>query len=65
MDGVRGLRRAQERHHFELEKHDNMYRSLQIDLLRDYQKQNLETNILYFAFQQKAKILYLANAVSS
>ena len=50
MDGVRGLRRAQERHHFELEKHDNMYRSLQIDLLRDYQKQNLETNILYFAF---------------
>lgn len=62
---IRGLRKAQERHHYELEAQDTMYRSLQIDLLRDYQKQNRETNILYFSFQTRAKILYLANAVSS
>ena len=48
---VRGLRKAQERHHYELEKHDTMYRSVQIDLLSYYSKQNLETNSLYFSFQ--------------
>jgi hypothetical protein len=33
---------------------------MQFDLLRDYSKQNLETNLLYFDFNNKAKILYLA-----
>ena len=41
-----------------------MYRSVQFDLLRDYVKQNKETNTLYFDFNTKAKILYVANTVS-
>ena len=65
VDSIRHLRKAQERQHLEMEAHDTMYRKLQIELLRDYQKQNRETNILYFSFQTRAKILYLANAVSS
>jgi len=64
---IRKLRQVQAsaKHDFKLEEQDTMYRSLQIDLLRDYHKHNKETNMLYFDFNMKAKILYLANAVSS
>ena len=48
----------------DLDKEDDMFRSLQIDLLRGYHKQNVETDLLYFDFNMKAKILYVANAVS-
>lgn len=61
---LRQLRQAQDRHDFGIEMQDKMYRGMQIDLLKGYSKQNRETNLLYFDFNQKAKILFMANAVS-
>ena len=61
---IRLLRQAQGKHNFDIEKQDTMYRSVQFDLLRDYRSKNRETNLLYFDFNMKAKILYVAQTMS-
>ena len=47
------------------EDQDKAYRALQISLLREYKRENHESAQLYFNFHMKAKIVFMARAVSS
>ena len=44
---------------------EKAFRMLQISLLCNYKRQNLEIDTLYFNFHMKAKIKFLARAISA
>ena len=65
VDGISNLRSSIKGCQMGFEEQDKVYRNLQIKLLRDYQKKNKETNILYMQFLMKAKIMFVARAIST
>ena len=64
-EGIRVIRQKQQLQDLDLAEQNKMYRKFQIDLLHYFKRTNFELNSLYYKFHMRAKIIFLARAVTS